>query len=105
MRRFISIVLAVGMIVGIAYAGIEQFDVENKMKGYVKNIYSVSTSSAISIGNVLQDAKDLVASYGSLLEATDKAKLNSLETKVNTAKTALDDIKGYIETNWPAISE
>ena len=98
-------VLVMALLVGVTYAGIEKFDVEGRMKGYISAIYSRSVSTAVSFGNVLQDAKDLALACGSHLEADDKAKLTGLEPKVTEAKDALDDVILYIETNWPAIGE
>ena len=105
MKRHGAVFVIFLIVCWLVYAGIAQFDVEVKMKGYVRAIHIRSTNAAIDLGNTLQDAKDLVLGYGSHLEADDKTKLSGLETKVTTAKNALDDVILYIETNWPAIGE
>ena len=105
MKRFIALCLGLVMIIGLAFAGIEKFDVEDKMKVYIRTIYNESTGTAIAYGRTLQDAKDLVTAHGTLLESADKTKLVSLEMLINTAKAACEDVSDFIDINWSAISE
>ena len=103
MKRFMAVCLALAMFAGLAYATIEKFDVEGSLKGIISGIKNTSNNSAIQIGNYIQDGKDIVQDYGSNLDNADKTALQTLETKVNTAKAALDDVVTYIETTWSSI--
>lgn len=104
MKRLFFVLVMV-LLVGVTYAGIEKFDVEGRMKGYVSAIYVCSISTAIDLGNILQDSKDLAIDHGSYLDTVDKTKLTGLEALVIDGKNSLDAIRDYIETNWPAIGE
>ena len=103
-KRFVVIFIVLLLVfASLSFASIEQVNLQNKLAGVVRNIRSNAVSSAINLGNLIQDAKDAISGYGSLLDADDKTKLQTLDIKVEDAKTKLDEIVAYIDANFGSI--
>lgn len=86
-----------------AFAGMQKDNVEARLVRIIENIKSVSLSTAIRLGNLNQDGKDIVAAWGNKIDNDDKQKLQGLNTKITDAKGSLDALNLYIETEWDSI--
>ena len=102
MKRLFLFLCIIG-ICGFAYAGMQKDNVESKLVDIIKGVKRLAVQTAISLGNLNQDGKDIVQSWDSQIDTDDKTKLQGLNAKINDAKDTLDALNLYIETEWGSI--
>ena len=90
-------------ICSFAFAGMQKDNVEARLVRIISSIKSLSLSTAIRLGNLNQDGKDIVQVWGNKIDNSDKQKLQGLNTKITDAKDTLDTLNLYIETEWGSI--
>lgn len=98
MKKVLGIVLVLSFISVFAYAGLDKVATEVKVGESIRSLYRSVHSSIVQITNIKSRIQDYATSEQ--LSADDKAKLPALKTKVDTAITALNDVKSYIISQW-----
>jgi len=102
MKKVILVLLSLGLVFSV-YGAIQKNQVERKLGGIIKQIKDSVVATAISLGNLNQEGKDMIQDFGSEVTVDDKTKLVNLGVKIDTAKIALDDLNAYIVANWSSI--
>ena len=97
MKTFV-VILSLCLITSLAFAGIEQAQVETKIASEITACRDNVESYAGYLINV-RDRVQVIAT-SSHLSSEDKAKLPDLKTKVNSAIDSLSEVKTYIEEQW-----
>ena len=103
--RIFAVIFMVAILVfaSLSFASIEQVDLQHKLAGVIRNIRSSAVISASNLGNLIQDAKDAISGYGTLLDIEDKTKLQELDIKIEEAIVQLNAVISYIDTNFGSI--
>lgn len=99
MKTFFIGLLILGIAV-VAFAEISVNDAENKIINIVTSVRDISANTSTRLGNLSQDGTDIVSSVGGSLDATDKSQLATYQGLITTAKSALDAVVAYKDTNW-----
>ena len=99
----VMVVLSIFAFVGVCYGGIQKNSVEKRLSDVITIVKSRTIETSTQLKTLTQKAKDIVLTWGSDIDANDKTKLQTLNTKIDDATTALDALNTYISTNWDSI--
>ena len=102
MKKMIVLLLLV-FVAGVSFGTIVSTQGEAKIAKIIKKMSSICSRADTALDSKYTEAKNYVTAYPSQFTASDKTKLNGLQTHIVDVKTELISLVAYINTEFPGV--